>query len=131
LTAKSIGCITSRWNNISAPRIPAPSSAPPTPPAGGATSASGKLRGGVLYLKDIQAWTQQGEAGLEALFPGQQGPVAATWFTGKLIVPQGKVLKGYVPYPIYEKYLMITVEKGRVVRQETIDNPGGTRPPGR
>jgi len=90
-----------------------------------------EIKGGVLYLKDIQAWTQQGEAGLEALFPGQQGPVAATWFTGKLIVPQGKVLKGYVPYPIYEKYLMITVEKGRVVRQETIDNPGGTRPPGR
>lgn len=89
-----------------------------------------EIKGGVLYLKDIQAWTQQGEVGLEALFPGQKGPVAATWFTGKLRVPQGKVLKPYVPHPIYEKYLMITVEKGRVVSQEIIDNPGG-QPPGR
>jgi len=89
-----------------------------------------EIKGGVLYLKDIQAWTQQGEVGLEALFPGQKGPVAATWFTGKLKIPQGKVLKVYVPYPIHEKYLMITVEQGRVVGQEIIDNPGG-QPPGR
>jgi len=84
----------------------------------------------VLYLNAIRAWTDQGEVGLEALFPGQKGPVAVTWFTGKLRVPQGKILKPAVPHPIYEKYLMITVEKGRVVNQEVIDNPGGTRPPG-
>jgi hypothetical protein len=83
---------------------------------------------GVLYLKAIRAWTPQGEVGLEALFPGHKGRVAATWFTGQLRVPQGKVLKPYVPHPIYEKYLMITVEKGRVVRQEIVDNGGGVRP---
>jgi hypothetical protein len=55
--------------------------------------------------------------------------MAATWFTGKLKVPQGKVLKVAVPHPIYEKYLMITVEKGRVVNQEVVDTPGGTRSP--
>jgi len=49
--------------------------------------------------------------GLEALSPGQKGPVAATWFTGKLKVTQGKILKPAVPPPIYEKDLMITVEK--------------------
>jgi hypothetical protein len=85
---------------------------------------------GVLHLKAIRAKIDQREVGLEDLFPGQKGPVAATWFTGKLRVPQGKVLKPAVPYPIYGKYLMITVEKGRVVSQEVIDNPGGTRPAG-
>jgi len=45
--------------------------------------------------------------GLEALSPGQKGPVAATWFTGKLKVTQGKILKPAVPPPIYEKDLMI------------------------
>ena len=54
----------------------------------------------------------------------------ATWFTGKLKVPQGKMLKPAVPLPIYEKYLMITVEKGKVGNQEVVDNPGGTRSPG-
>jgi len=86
---------------------------------------------GVLYLKAIRGWTPQGEVGLEALFPGHKGRVAATWFSGKLRVPQGKVLKPYVPHPIYEKYLMITVEKGRVVRQEIVDNAGRVRPPRR
>jgi hypothetical protein len=86
---------------------------------------------GVLYLKAIRAWTPQGEVGLEALFPGHKGRVAATWFSGQLRVPQGKILKPYVPHPIYEKYLMITVEKGRVVRREIVDNAGGVAPPRR
>jgi hypothetical protein len=92
--------------------------------------ATWEIDRGVLHLKAIRAWTDQGEVGLEALFPGRKGPVAAAWFTGKLRIPQGKILKPGVPYPIYEKYLMITVKKGRVVSQEIIDNPGGTRPPG-
>ena len=92
--------------------------------------ATWEIDRGVLYLKAIQAWTDQGQVGLPALFPGQKGPVAATWFTGKLKVPQGKILKPAVPHPIYGQYLMITVEKGRVVNQEVIDNPGETRSPG-
>jgi hypothetical protein len=92
--------------------------------------ATWEIDRGVLHLKAIRAWTEQREVGIEDLFPGQKGPVAATWFTGKLRVPQGKILKPAVPHPIYEKYLMITVEKGRVVSQEVIDNFGGTRPPG-
>jgi hypothetical protein len=92
--------------------------------------ATWEIDRGVLQLKAIRAWTDQGQVGLEALFPGQKGPVAATWFTGKLKVPQGKILKPAVPHPIYEKYLMITVEKGKVVSQEVIDHPGGARLPG-
>ena len=92
--------------------------------------ATWEIDRGVLHLKAIRAWTEKREVGLEDLFPGQKAPVAATWFTGKLRVPQGKILKPAVPHPLYEKYLMITVEKGRVVSQEVMDNPGGSRPPG-
>lgn len=88
--------------------------------------ATWEIDRGVLYLKAIQAWNDQGKVELPALFPGQKGPVPATWFTGKLKVPQGKMLNPAVPQPIYEKYLMITVEKGRVVNQEVVDSPGET-----
>jgi len=84
---------------------------------------------GVLYLKAIRAWTDRGEVGLPALFPGRKGPVAASWFTGKLKIPQGEIIKPAVPHPIYAKYLMITVDKGRVVSQKVIDHPGGARSP--
>ena len=89
--------------------------------------ATWEIDRGALQLKTIRAWTDHGEVGLAALFPGRKGSVPATWFTGKLKVPQGKILKVSVPYPIYEKYLMISVEKGRVLNQEVVDNPGGTR----
>jgi hypothetical protein len=93
--------------------------------------ATWEIDRGVLYLKAIQAWNDQGQVGLPALFPGRKGRVAATWFSGKLKVPQGKILRVSVPHPIYEKYLMITVEQGRVVNQEVMDNPGGAQTPAR
>jgi hypothetical protein len=93
--------------------------------------ATWEIDQGVLYLKAIKAWTDRGEVGLATLFPGNKGRVAATWFTGKLKVPQGKILRVSVPHPIYEKYLMIAVEKGRVVNQKVIDNPRGSRSPER
>lgn len=83
-----------------------------------------EIDGARLYLKAIRAWLPQGEVGLDALFPGHKGRVPATWFTGTLRVPQGKVLRGGVPHPIYEREHMITVEKGRVVRQEIKNNTG-------
>jgi len=93
--------------------------------------ATWEIDRGVLYLKAIQAWTDHGQVELPALFPGRPGRVAATWFTGKLKVPQGKILRVAVPHPIYGKYLMITVEQGRVVNQEVMDNPGGAQSPNR
>ena len=92
--------------------------------------ATWEIDGGVLYLKAIRAWTDQGQVGLEALFPSRQGPVPATWFTGRLKIPEGPVVKPAVPHPIYGKYRLITVEQGKVVHQEVIDNPGGTQSTG-
>jgi hypothetical protein len=93
--------------------------------------ATWEIDRGVLSLKAIKAWTGRGEVGLPDLFPGRKGPVAATWFSGTLKVPQGKVIKPAVPHPIYGKYLMITVEKGRVVNREIVDHPGDTPLPKR
>lgn len=92
--------------------------------------ATWEIDRGTLYLKAIRAWTPQGEVGLEALFPGHKGRVAATWFTGLLRIPQGERVRFHMPYPIYEKYLMITVKQGRVASQEIIDNAGRVPPPG-
>jgi hypothetical protein len=35
-----------------------------------------------------------------------------------------------VSHPAYEKYLMVTVERGKLVSEEAIDNIESTRPPG-
>lgn len=92
--------------------------------------ATWEIKGDMLYLNDLEAWTPGGKAGLEAVFPGQKGPIPATWFTGQLKIPQGKALKPYVPYPLYEKYLLISVEKGRVVGRRVTDQTGDRRRPG-
>jgi hypothetical protein len=93
--------------------------------------ATWEIINNVLYLKSIRAWTSQGEVGLAVLFPGRKGPVPATWFTGQLKVPHGKILKPGVPQPLYEQYLILTVEKGRVIKRDRIDHPGGDTLPER
>jgi len=87
-----------------------------------------EIKKGVLYLKSVRAWIDRRPVGLETLFPGQQAPVAATWFTGQLKVPQGKPVRPAVPHPQYGQFLMITVEKGKMVRQEVVDNPRPSQP---
>ncbi len=58
---------------------------------------------------------------LRTFFPGREGPVQAEWYTGKLVVPLGKrvsyVHLGYESE--YERYLVISVERGRILSQET------------
>ena len=59
---------------------------------------------------------------LESLFPGQH-TVLAEWYTGHLIVPDGKLIRyvhmGYAS--LYKKYIAFRVERGTVVRQWTLD----------
>jgi hypothetical protein len=51
-------------------------------------------------------------------------PVKANWFTGKLRIPQGKMIeyesKNYNSR--FEKETIITVNKGNIVKSVTIDN---------
>lgn len=74
---------------------------------------------------------EQGEVGLAELFTGRRGPVPADWFSGELRVPQGRVLRPAVPRPLYEKYLILRVERGRVVGQEVKESGEPSGPPGR
>lgn len=86
--------------------------------------ATWEIDRGVLYLKRIEAWLDGREVGLDYLFPGHPGMVEATWFTGQLRVPQGKMLQYiHMDYEsIYERDLIITVQRGRIVKQEIVDN---------
>ena len=58
---------------------------------------------------------------LTTFFPDATGPVPAKWFSGKLLVPLGKMVQyqhmGYESE--YEKYLIITVDQGKVTSRET------------
>ena len=87
--------------------------------------ATWEIDGGVLYLKALRAKLPTGEmVGLEYLFPEHKGRVEATWFTGKLRVPQGKRLQyrhmGY--QSVFERDLIITIEAGKVVDQQVLHN---------
>ncbi len=66
------------------------------------------------------------EISLSVFFPGAQGPVYASWYTGRLIVPLGKrtqyVHMGYESE--YEKYMVFVVEAGRILSREvTAERP--------
>ena len=86
--------------------------------------ATWEIDNGVLYLRDIKAWIDGSEVGMDKVFPEQVGRIEAKWFTGQLQVPQGKLLQyihgGYAS--VYEQNLIITVEAGKVAKVEVIDN---------
>ena len=53
---------------------------------------------------------------LSTFFSNVDGPVHAVWYSGNLVIPQGKIIEyvhmGYESK--YEKYLIITIEQGNV-----------------
>jgi hypothetical protein len=55
---------------------------------------------------------------------GRRPPIEAVWFSGVLTAPRGKLLSyvhmGYESR--YEKSLLLTIDKGRLVREEERDN---------
>jgi len=59
---------------------------------------------------------------MQEMFPAQR-EVVAEWFTGHVVVPDGKLVNyvhmGYAS--TYEKYIILTVKNGVVVRNWTID----------
>jgi hypothetical protein len=62
---------------------------------------------------------------LEQMFPGQK-EVPAEWFTGNIVVPDGKLVSyvhmGYAS--TYQKYILLRVEKGAITRQWKTDADG-------
>lgn len=67
------------------------------------------------------------EFSLEDLYAGRGGPICASWFTGTLRIPDGKLVKyihaGYESR--YERYVMLDIESGRLVRTAIV---GDTEP---
>ncbi len=59
---------------------------------------------------------------LTALFPDRSQPILADWYSGDLVLPQGKMLEyvhmGYASR--YEKYLIVKVVEGKVVSQKIL-----------
>ena len=71
-----------------------------------------------LYLVGISANYDDGtEVTLASLFPGYESRVFANWYSGVLSIPQGDLVEyvhmGYAS--VYEKDLLIFVEKGMIV----------------
>lgn len=73
-----------------------------------------EIRDGKFYLNKLRGRIRL----------AQENPVHATWFTGVLRIPQGKILQ-YVHMgfgTLYEREVHIKVEAGVVTKQRTIDN---------
>ncbi len=78
--------------------------------------ATWEIKDGKFYLVDIEGrYTLATDA-----------PILADWFSGVLRIPQGDILH-YVHMgfaSIYERELLVTVEKGVVVETRVVDNRG-------
>jgi hypothetical protein len=84
------------------------------------------IQDGHLYLIALNGRLKDGtEANVATLFPDSPERVLAYWYSGKLRVPQGKLLRyihgGYGS--TYEDDLFITIEKG-VVAQTVVQHNG-------
>lgn len=79
-----------------------------------------------LYLTKLETGACSKETtkdiSLTALFPNRSQPILADWYSGDLVLPQGKMLKyvhmGYASR--YEKYLIVKVVEGKVVSRKTL-----------
>jgi len=87
--------------------------------------ATWKIKKKTLYLvKMVEGSCSKNPATipLNKLFVGQKTAIKADWFSGKLRIQQGKQLR-YVHYgyeTLYEKEVLLSIEKGIVIGEETI-----------
>lgn len=89
--------------------------------------ATWSIDDGYLYLIKLVEGTcgsKPNEIPLSKIFPGKETKIKAEWFTGRLKIPQGKMLSyvhmGYGS--VYEKELILNIEKGKLISEEVIDN---------
>ena len=83
-----------------------------------------EVRGKRLYLVNLQVSTGgEEEQGMDYIFKGQK-EIFAGWFSGRIIIPHGKLLKyihmGYAS--IYEKELYLDFENGILLDTLTAEN---------
>ena len=93
-----------------------------------------EIKDGQLWLVAIEGKLKDGaDCHLSSLFPASSGPVLADWFSGTLRIIQGELLEyvhsGFMS--IYERDLLIEIDRGRVVSERIQHNTredGSTRP---
>lgn len=87
---------------------------------------SWEIRDDLLYLVDLEGTMQSGEeADLRTVFPDQEGPVFAEWFSGDLRCPTGPLVE-YVHQGFQSRYaseLVLRVENGVVTSLRTNADP--------
>lgn len=82
-----------------------------------------EIKGERLYLIDFKAYIPGYiEVGLDYLFPGEN-EVFADWFTGRITIPEGKLIQqiNYGYASIFEKYINLEFNKGVLVSESEID----------
>ena len=77
-----------------------------------------------LYLISIHASVAKKKFTLADLFPGAEKSIKAVWYSGTLILPQGKIIsfRHQGNKSIYEKELQIKIKNGRVIEEKIIKN---------
>ena len=83
----------------------------------------------VAMLKSVKSgekdWSTELSSVMPQMFPGEKA-VAADWFSGHIIIPNGKLVRyvhmGYAS--IYKRYIMLRVEKGVLIRKWTTNAEG-------
>jgi len=88
--------------------------------------ATWEVREEILYLVKVIEGTcniNAPEIDVSGIF-GKKLPIKATWFSGVLRIPRGKMLSyvhmGYGS--VYEKELFLTFENGKLINEEIVDN---------
>jgi hypothetical protein len=81
-----------------------------------------KINGNELYLIGIKGYSSQGgNVDVSSFFP-HMDKVKADWYTGKLKVFTGAILRYDFYEDIYEKDLIFEIQNGNVIKKDIIDN---------
>ncbi len=92
-----------------------------------------EIRGNQLFLKAVDGvyhrkalffWKKLARYNLKILFPKAKNRlVKATWYSGRLRIPQGKMTLYDDDYrSCFEQEVIVTIEKGVIKRMVTLDN---------
>ena len=92
-----------------------------------------EIRGNYLFLKEVDGvyyrkalffWRKLARYSLKILFPKAGNRlVKATWYSGRLRIPQGKMTLYDEDYGSrFEQEIIVTIEKGMIKRMVTLDN---------
>ena len=79
-----------------------------------------------LYLIDLERDTSiiEDRQCIDEVFPNQNPPIFAEWFTGEIRLPTGEeLLYVHMGYnSIYEKDILLQIENGNITSENEIDN---------